>query len=61
MFRDLKCSDFSDCVECTARHCPNLEPVDPDDNESLYAEFYKAMHEEPSEEELAKMMEEDDY
>lgn len=38
-----RCRDFADCVECTARHCPNLAPLDPDDYESLTARFVMEM------------------
>lgn len=38
-----RCRDFADCVECTARHCPNLAPLDPDDCESLSARFVMEM------------------
>ena len=47
--RSLRCKDFTDCVECTLRHCPNLEPVDPDEMESLYVEFSRAMDDEDDE------------
>ena len=38
-----RCRDFADCSECTARHCPNLAPLDPDDCESLSGRFVMEM------------------
>ena len=52
-----RCRDFADCSECTARHCPNLEPVDPDEMESLYVEFARAMDDEDEDEETKRRME----
>ena len=46
MIKIRHCGDMRDCSECTIRHCPNLEPLDPDDQESLASQFYRACHEE---------------
>ena len=57
MVRTMKCGDFGDCSDCTLRNCPNLAPLDWDDQECLSAGYFVADDEEPSDETLMEIME----